>query len=152
MTPGTQITDYLIDRLSQITPANGYYTAAGTRVHRGRADHMADAQEDAFPAILIRTESDPPAASRPGQVQHTRSFTVQGVIQATGEDYEPTLDALAHDLYRALVPQGNRDRLGGLATELTIDGCDYVHPEPGSELAAVSYPITVTYVATYQQQ
>ncbi|WP_017941711.1 hypothetical protein [Thioalkalivibrio sp. ALE6] len=151
MTRGTEIMDHLLGLLAQIDPANGYHTDAGARAHRGRPDALADAQADEFPAILVRTDSNAPGASRPQQVQHQRAITVQGVTRAVGADYEPVLDNLAHDIFRALVPQGSRERLGGLATELTIDDCNYDHPEPGSDLAAVTYSITVTYVANYQQ-
>lgn len=151
MTRGTEITDYLLGLLAQIDPAAGYHTDAGARAWRGRPDAMADAQADEFPAILLRTDGNAPGASRPQQVQHQRALTVQGVVQAYGADYEPMLDALAHDIFRALVPQGSRERLGGLATELTIDDCTYEHPEPGSYMAAVTYSITVTYVDQYQR-
>ncbi|WP_018875288.1 hypothetical protein [Thioalkalivibrio sp. ALJ8] len=149
MTRGTEISNAIIASLEAINPAGGYLTDAGTRVHVGRADHLDDTQAAEFPAILVRCVRDGVGASQPKHVRHVREIAVEGYVFPDDPDYEAVMDALAEDIHRSLQPQGTRSVLGGLAIELDIEGAEYVHPEPGSRLAAVTYAVTVQYATTY---
>lgn len=97
----------LIDRLSVITPANGYLTVAGANVKTGWLNEVLEEATTAFPLIVVQPAKGQPPGSGPNALKVIQGFSVVGAIQA-GTDYEDALDDLQVDLLKCLMPAHQR--------------------------------------------
>lgn len=150
---GTAATDMITDALERISQSDGFHTDAGARVHRGnRPAHISEEDADQFPLILVRCDAERPGSVQPRRVMLDRSMTVQGQIISRPADYEPDMDALAEDIAKALLPLTVTNDLPSQVTQVVVTGGDYIHPEPGSDLAGVSYTVTVSHVLTIEKE
>ena len=77
-----------------------------------------------------------------------------GVAETVGEysvkkkiDLPDNLDELDEDIIRALLPLTEIDALPGVL-QIQLSGGEYAHPEGGSNMASVSYTLTVSYPLT----
>ena len=132
MTRGTELVDTVIDALNGITTANAFNT--DPTVFRGRADGLSTG-DIVLPAIAIATLASTPTNPKPRTVRKLPS------------DYEPALDELDEDIIRALLPLTEIDALPGVL-QIQLSGGEYAHPEGGSNMASVSYTLTVSYALT----
>lgn len=144
MTRGTELVDAVIDALNSITTANAFKT--DPTVFRGRADGLSTG-DIVLPAIAIATLASTPTNPKPRTVRKDREINITGLINALPSDYEPALDDLDEDIIRALLPLTEIDALPGVL-QIQLSGGEYAHPEGGSNMASVSYTLTVSYSLT----
>ncbi len=150
MNRGTELTDRVIEALSEITLAGGFQTDAGQSVKRGRAEHL-QLQASDLPMIAVSTEASTPEAVKPRTVKKLRTIEIIGMVDAGERDYEPELDQLDEDISRALSKLTGIDELPGTLS-IEISGGEYRHPESGSNIAGVTHLVTIGYVLTTQPQ
>jgi hypothetical protein len=103
----TEARKALIERLSVISPANGYLTAAGSNVKTGWLNEILEEATTGFPLIVIQPAKGQPPGSKPGALMVWQGFSVVGAIQA-GTNYEDALDDLQLDLLQCLMPGHQR--------------------------------------------
>lgn len=150
MTRGTELVNAVIAALEQIRPENGYRTAAGLQVTRGRAEHLT-VNESSLPAIAVSTSSSTSTNVKPRSVRKEREITIVGLVDALHDDYEPYLDQLDEDINRALLPLTGIDALPG-TLQVQFSGGEYIHPEGGSNVAGISFNFSVSYALTIKNQ
>ena len=93
----------LVARLSVISPANGYLTAAGSIVKTGWVNEVIEEAKEGFPMIIVQPGKAQPPAPQPGAIILGKGFSVVGAVDV-GTDYEDALDDLELDLIRCLMP------------------------------------------------
>lgn len=147
MTTGTDLTTDVVTRLQGISKAAGYLTDIGGSVFRGSADQIIN-EATQLPAALVRTSSDNVVSDRPGKAKRERTVMVEAYVHEDG-DYEPTLDDIANDIYRAISPATHGEQINRESMEVRVGGFDFDHPKPGERFAVISTQITLTYVETY---
>lgn len=150
MNRGTELTDRVIQALSEIALTNGYQTDAGQRVKRGRAESLQIKSSD-LPMISVSTEASSPEAVKPRTVKKLRVIEITGMVDAAQHDYEPDLDKLDEDISIALSKLTGIDELPGTLS-LEISGGEYRHPDSGSNIAGVMHTVTIGYVLTTKPQ
>lgn len=148
MAVGTDIMNRIMEALGEISPGNGFSMDVQGRVRRGRPENLTINRED-LPLIAVSTQESASEGMQPNAVSKRREITVDGVVAAMERDYEPDLDDMDEDLARALAPLSHRG-IGLRATKVTVAGGQYSHPEGGSNLAAVTYTITVNYIVNWR--
>lgn len=123
--------------------------ASGMPVYRGRSDDVGDSETDTYPAIVVRTLSEIPRIPQPATFRPMRTVEVRALMRVAPEEYEGEMDDMSGLLYRALAPltQPDEKRITGIE----ITGVEYDHPDPGSEIASVSFTLEVSYVLTLQE-
>lgn len=146
MAKGTGFVDAVIAALEVILPENGFYTAAGLRVQRGRPEgleiHAAD-----LPMITVSTNTSGSSSIKPRTNRKDRDIEVIGIVWGESQDYEPLLDSLDEDITRALSALTDMDALPD-AMDVQINGGDYTHPEGGSNTASTTYSVIISYALT----
>lgn len=150
MSKGTEYVDTVIAALRVISPHSGYHTTAGSDVRRGRPEHLTIEQHH-LPLITVSSTTAGSSTVKPRSNRKDREIQVVGLVDAAQDDYEPDLDKLDEDLTRALAPLTDIDALPG-AMQIQITGGDYTHPEGGSNTAAVSYTVTISYALTFNNE
>lgn len=150
MAKGTQLVNAVITALEQISTGNGYHTTAGADVRRGRPEHLTIEQHH-LPLITVSSITAGSASIKPRSNRKDREIQVVGLVDAAQDDYEPDLDRLDEDLTRALAQLTDIDALPG-TMQIQISGGDYTHPEGGSNTAAVSYTVTISYALTFNHE
>lgn len=148
MAVGTDIVNRIMEALGEISPGNGFAMDVQGRVRRGRPENLTINRED-MPLIAVSTQENASEGMHPNAVSKRREITVDGVVAAMERDYEPDLDAMDEDIARALAPLSQRG-IGHGATKVAVAGGQYTHPEGGSNLAAVTYTITVNYIVNWR--
>lgn len=143
---GTNVVDQIIQVLEQIAISNGFHTDAGQRVKRGRPESLTINKQD-LPAISVSTRESQIVAVKPRALIKTRAVEVVGIVDAAERDYEPLLDAVDEDIALALAGLTALDSLPG-ATDITISGGEFLHPESGSNTAGVSHTVSISYSLT----
>lgn len=143
MTKGTALVNFVIAALEKITIANGYHTDAGASVTRGRTEVLTF-DDLTLPAISVSTLASLGNVAKPSTVRKERSIQVVGLVDASSADYEPQLDDLDEDINRALAPLITIDALPG-TLQVAFAGGEYIHPESGSNHAAISFTFTISY-------
>ena len=152
MTIGESVSNHVIDALKRIAVANGYQTDAGVNVHRGRRPtHISETAPGSLPAIVVRCEASPTSSAQPRRAIKRREISVTCVALVASDDYEATLDALAEDIDRALLGLTHLDAQPAPITGIEMTGPEYTHPEPGSNLCAVTFTVSVSYVLTLKE-
>lgn len=150
MSRGTELTDRVMQALSEITAANGYETDAGQRVKRGRAESLQLKSSD-LPMISVSTESNSSEAVKPRTIRKLRTIEILGMVDAGQSDYEPGLDKLDEDISIALSKLTGIDEMPSTLS-VEISGGEYRHPESGSNIAGVTHLVTIGYVLTTKPQ
>lgn len=148
MTRGTELVNAVIAALEKIQAESGYHTDAGRRVTRGRAEHLR-VDEYSLPVIAVSTVNSTNGNPKPRTVRKDREISIVGMVDASQDDYEPQLDQLDEDINRALLPLTAMDALPG-TLQVQFSGGDYIHPEGGSNVAGVSFTITISYPLTFK--
>jgi len=143
---GTAYVNAVIDALRLITRANGYNTNAGTTVKRGRPEQLIADQIVEFPALLVSTEASEILEAKPGAAKKERRVSIDAVVNATVDDYEPMLDEIDEDVTRALLTLVKPAGISGSAIAVSISGGDYQHPDAGGSFAIVRFMITQMHV------
>lgn len=138
----TEARKALIERLSVISPANGYLTAAGTNVCSGWFNEVIEEKKTGFPLIVVQPGKGQPPAAGPGALILGKGFSVVGAVDA-GLEYEDALDDLELDLLRCLMP-GHQCFPKWLP--LGVNKIQIGTPEPfppgnGSGVAAILIPV-----------
>lgn len=104
----------LIDRLSTITPANGYFTDIGTRIHTKWIAALLDTEDLAYPCITVQPDECPPPLDGAGAWLFFLGRKVIGLVDPGHPDgcLEQLNDIIA-DLGRCLhVPEGQPNPWG----------------------------------------
>lgn len=108
MNPISRVDQALIERLGKITPANGYFTDAGTRIRCGFVQQVIDDEEAAYPTIVIQPDETPPPVLGGSQWLVRVGRKVYGLVDPSDPDEALSLlNDIYADLLRALVvPEG----------------------------------------------
>jgi hypothetical protein len=132
----------LIERLSVISPANGYLTTAGNNVKTGWVNEVLEETKEGFPMIIVQPGKGQPPAAGPGAVILGKGFSVVGAVEV-GLQYENALDDLELDLIRCLMPGHQRFPkwlpLG--VNKIQIGPPEAFPPGNGSGVATILIPV-----------
>lgn len=144
----TAVTDRVVSALQGIRTDGGFRTDAGLRVYRGREPGQFDARKSVYPLIQVRTVGETLKNASSKRVMIDREIEVQGVIHSKAEDYEAELDALAEDIYLAVLPLTAIDATDKVLADFSVGAAGYEHPAQASPIAAVSILLTASYAIT----
>lgn len=148
MNPLTVARNALIGRLETITPENGYFTDAGSRVRPGWLNELLKEQSVGFPLIALQmAKPSQSATARAGSIKLSLAFNVIGAVQA-GFDYEPCLDDLAFDLMRCLVPADgvSVSWRSPEMSDVSIKPPEFFPPGDGLNAATVLIPVELSVI------
>lgn len=141
----------LIDRLSVITPANGYLTVAGANVKTGWFNEVISSNEIGFPLIVVQRGKDKPPEQGAGAVRVFPGFNVIGAVDVGLDGYEDALDDLELDLLQCLMPSGGQyvEWASGIGvTGFTLGAAEHYPPGNGERAASVLIPVYLHTVIT----
>lgn len=141
----------LIARLSVITPANGYMTAAGANVKTGWFNEVIATKETGFPLIVVQQAKGKPPEQGAGVLRVFSGFNVIGAVDVGLDGYEAALDDLELDLLRCLMPSGGQyvEWATGIGvTGFTLGAAEHYPPGNGERAASVLLPIHLHTVIT----
>lgn len=103
--PIKQAAQALVDRLGQITPANGYLTDAGTRIKEGWLSDLMKDDDLVFPFIALQPGLYVPGDDA-GDARELRiGRRVVGAVQG-GDNYRELLEELYCDIARCVMVGG----------------------------------------------
>jgi hypothetical protein len=142
----------LINRLSVITPANGYLTAAGSNVKTGWFNEVISSKETGFPLIVVQRAKDKPPEQGASALRVYSGFNVVGAVDAGLDGYEDAVDALELDLLKCLMPSGGEfvEWAKGMGvTGFTLGAAEHYPPGNGERAASVLIPVHIHTVITF---
>lgn len=133
----------LSERLARILPANGFATATGTRIMRGKRTVPADSQ---VPCIIMIEGGDEPT-DRPGRIPmcHIKlPFVIDAFDACDPENPNDRAHQMISDIKRAIFHDGTN--LGGQAYLVTYTGSD-IGPRPdGAAFVQARVSVSIEYV------
>ena len=147
----TEARKALIERLSVITPANGYLTAAGTNVRSGWFNEVINSNDQGFPLIVLQRAKGRPADQGAGAIRVYPGFYVIAAVDAGLDGYDDALDDLELDLLKCLMPSGGEfvEWAQGIGvTGFTIGAAEHFPPGNGERTASVLIPVHIHTVIT----
>ena len=133
----------LIQRLGNITPANGYRTEAGNNVVSGWFNEVIKAASVSFPIVVVQKGKDlTPKPAGHGIRKHS-GYNVIAAVATSMDGYEDALDDLVLDLIECLMP------IEGVAlewtargtTQLTLGAAETMPPGDGLAAATAIIPL-----------
>jgi hypothetical protein len=133
----------LIERLTTISVANGYFTSAGGNVRTGWLNEQLQARDASFPIIVVQKGRGQAPVPGPMALKAFSGFSIVGAVSTGMDDYEDAIEALEYDLLKCLVPVQGRalDWLPKGVTGITV-GTPETFP-PGESLKAATVLIPV---------
>lgn len=147
----TEARKALINRLSVITPANGYLTAAGSNVKTGWFNEVITSKETGFPLIVVQQAKGKPPEQGAGALRVFSGFSVIGAVDVGLDGYEAALDDLELDLLKCLMPSGGQyvEWAHGIGvTGLTLGAAEHYPPGNGERAASVLISVHIHTVIT----
>ncbi len=133
----------LIDRLSTISYANGYRTAAGANTRSGWFNEVLKENNVGFPLIVVQKAKGMAPVAGPHALKVMQGFNVIGAVKAGLDDYEDAVEDLEHDLLLCLMPTMGvlPDWLPRGITSITIGAPEAFPPGEGVSAATVLIPL-----------
>ncbi|WP_405120737.1 hypothetical protein [Pseudomonas leptonychotis] len=142
----TEARKALISRLSVITPANGYLTAAGSNVKTGWFNEVIAANQQGFPLIVVQQAKGKPPEQGAGALRVFSGFNVIGAVDAGLDGYEDALDDLELDLLKCLMPMSGQfvEWAQGIGvTGFTLAAAEHFPPGNGERTASLLLPVYI---------
>ncbi|WP_341304725.1 hypothetical protein [Pseudomonas sp. TMP25] len=140
----TEARKALVNRLSVITPANGYLTAAGSNVRTGWFNEVIASNQQGFPLIVLQRAKGRPVDQGAGAVKVYPGFNVIGAVDAGLDGYDDALDDLELDLIKCLMPAAGQflEWATGIGvTGITLGAAEHFPPGNGERAASVLIPV-----------
>lgn len=133
----------LIERLSTIVPAAGYFTAVGANVKSGWFNEVLQEKGVAFPLIVVQKAKGLAPQPGPHAMKIFSGFNVVGAVNVDLNDYEDASEELEHDLLRCLMPQIATlpDWLPKGISGITVGAPESFPPAEGVRAASVLIPV-----------
>jgi hypothetical protein len=133
----------LISKLSTITVANGYRTAAGPNVKSGWFNEIIKAKDAAYPLIVVQKSRGQPPVAGPLALKVFTGFDVIGAVEAGLNDYEDVIEDLEHDLIQCLMPKMAEapDWLPRGVPAISLGAPQHFPPADGLVAATVLIPV-----------
>ncbi|WP_311968914.1 hypothetical protein [Pseudomonas baltica] len=133
----------LIDRLTTIMPAAGYFTAAGANVRGGWFNEVLHEKGVAFPLIVVQKAKGLPPQPGPHAMKVFSGFNVVGAVNVDLDNYEDAAEEMEHDLLRCLMPQlaNLPDWLPRGISGITVGAPESFPPAEGVRAASVLIPV-----------
>jgi hypothetical protein len=141
----------LTDRLSIISPANGYQTNAGSNVRTGWFNEVINSNESGFPLIVVQRGKGKPPEQGASAIRAYPCFNVIGAVDVGLDGYEDALDDLELDLLTCLMPSGGQfvEWAKGIGvTGFTLGAAEHYPPGNGERAASVLIPVYLHTVIT----
>lgn len=150
----TRVTEYLAERLRQITQANGYpVTLAGVEIGQFYEDLPQGAP---LPVATLVAASSGQAETPPGVVaseRRARAYQVEVVVdfdQHPGIERHVLLDQIEWGIGRAFAFRPSRE-LAVLLQTARVGDVQFNYPAPGHSIAIVQAQVAVTFIEQYPQ-
>ncbi|MDT4840405.1 hypothetical protein FQZ97_742260 [compost metagenome] len=134
----------LIDRLSTITPDNGYFTDIGTRIHTKWVGALLDVEGLAYPCITIQPDECPPAIAGAGAWLFHLGRKVIGLVSPDHPDgCLEQLNDIAADLARCLHVQDGMPNPWGRSgpRRVVLKSISQFQPDREVPVGTVSIPV-----------
>ncbi|CAM4004714.1 hypothetical protein [Ectopseudomonas alcaliphila] len=141
--PIKQADQALVDRLGQITPANGYLTDAGTRIKEGWLSDLMQSDDLVFPFIAKQPGLYVPGSWGQGAVLTRVGRRIVGAVDGSRDDYLEQLEELYCDLVACLqVPEGIPNPWGPKGPrQVTLEPGQMFPPGEGLAAGTVLFPL-----------
>lgn len=140
----TALRNKLIETLSSIQTANGFYTNAGSNVRSGWFDEIIQSEQALSPVIVVQRGKNGAPKMEAGELVLSIGYLVVGAISVGLDDYEAALDDLEHDIWSALCKRGTRNipwaPFG--AYQMEFDEPLTAPPGGGTQWASLAIPVT----------